>query len=98
MTDQQQTQHTPEQKVRILKLHLEKNRSVSNLCERYGINPQVFYRWRKKYREDGEQAFLDDAHNAQRRASAADCQRGTTDENRSRGTHRAITYRSEGVV
>jgi len=39
--------YTPEEKVTILKKHLAENIPVSNLCDQYGLNPTVFYRWQK---------------------------------------------------
>jgi len=37
-------QFTPEQKVKILKEHLSENKPVSDICDRYEINPVIFYR------------------------------------------------------
>ncbi|HID38064.1 MAG TPA: transposase [Calditrichaeota bacterium] len=39
---------TAEQKVRILREHLENQIPVSTICERYHIHPNVFYRWKKQ--------------------------------------------------
>ena len=41
-------QFTPEQKVKILKEHLSEHKQVSNICDRYEINPVIFYRWQKQ--------------------------------------------------
>ena len=35
---------SPEEKVRILRQHLIENVPVSDVCDRYGLNPTVFYR------------------------------------------------------
>ena len=49
--------YTPEEKVIILKKHLTENVPVSNLCDRYNLNPTVFYRWQKQFFEKGFLAF-----------------------------------------
>ena len=38
---------TPAEKVLILKRHLTERVPVSDLCEEYGLHPNVFYRWQK---------------------------------------------------
>jgi transposase len=48
---------TPDQKVRILKEHLLEHKPVSDVCDRHGINPVVFYRWQKQFFENGYLAF-----------------------------------------
>ena len=41
--------HTAEDKVRILKRHLVERVAVSDLCDEYGLNPNVFYRWQSRH-------------------------------------------------
>ena len=36
-------------KVAILKRHLLDKVPASDLCEEYGLQPTVFYRWQKRY-------------------------------------------------
>jgi len=48
---------TAEQKVRILREHLDNQVPVSELCERYGIQPNSFYTWKKKLFEGALQTF-----------------------------------------
>jgi transposase-like protein len=50
-------QYTPEEKVTILRKHLVDKVAVSDLCEVYGLQPTVFYRWQKAFFENGGQAF-----------------------------------------
>lgn len=50
-------QYTPEEKVIILRKHLLDKVAVSDLCEEYGLQPTVFYRWQKTFFENGRQAF-----------------------------------------
>jgi len=53
-----------EQKVAILRRHLLDQVPVSDVCEEYGLNPTVFYRWQKVLFENGAAAFEhgNDAH------------------------------------
>ena len=46
-----------EQKVQILRLHLIEKEPVSDICDRHGINPNVFYKWQKLFFENGAAAF-----------------------------------------
>lgn len=48
---------TPEEKVRILRLHLLEGQPVSDLCEKHGIHPTMFYAWQKQLFEKGTPAF-----------------------------------------
>ena len=51
---------SPEQKVQLLRLHLIEKEPVSDICDRYGLNPNVFYRWQKQFFENGQAAFAVD--------------------------------------
>ena len=48
---------SPEEKVRLLRLHLIEKEPVSDICDRHGLNPNVFYRWQKIFFENGAAAF-----------------------------------------
>ena len=48
---------SPEEKVRLLRLHLIEKELVSDICDRHGINPNVFYKWQKLFFENGAAAF-----------------------------------------
>ena len=48
---------SPEEKVRLLRLHLIEKEPVSDICDRCGINPNVFYNWQKVFFENGATAF-----------------------------------------
>ena len=50
-------QYRAEEKVAILRRHLVEKVAVSDLCEEYGLQPTVFYRWQKVFFENGAQAF-----------------------------------------
>lgn len=51
------THYSPEQKVSIIKQHLLEKVPVSDLCDKYGLQPTVFYRWQKQFFENGASAF-----------------------------------------
>ncbi len=48
---------SPEEKVRLLRLHLIEKEPVSDICDASGINPNVFYKWQKLFFENGTAAF-----------------------------------------
>ena len=49
--------YSPEQKVSILRKHLLEKEPISKICDDYGIQPTVFYRWQKELFENGASAF-----------------------------------------
>lgn len=49
---------TPEEKVRLLRLHLIEKVPVSDICDQHGLNPNVFYRWQQQFFENGASAFI----------------------------------------
>ena len=46
-----------EEKVQILRLHLLERKPISEICEQYQLNPNVFYRWQKELFDHGAAAF-----------------------------------------
>src|SRR5215218_5731104 len=50
-------QFSPEEKVRILRLHLLEGIAVSGICEQEGIHPTLFYQWQRTFFENGAAAF-----------------------------------------
>jgi transposase len=48
---------TAEEKVAILRRRLLEQVPVSDLCDEYGIQPSVFYRWQQQLFENGAAAF-----------------------------------------
>ena len=52
-----QKQYQPGEKVSIIREHLLDKTAVSDLCDKYGIHPSVYYRWQKQVFEGGERAF-----------------------------------------
>lgn len=53
----QRKTYTPEEKVAIIRRHLLDGVVVSDLCDRYGLHPTVYYRWQKEFFEGGAAAF-----------------------------------------
>ena len=49
-----------QEKVAILKRHLLEKIPISNLCDEFGIAPNLFYRWQKDFFENGHAAFEND--------------------------------------
>ena len=49
--------YSPAQKVKIIREHLEKNISVPDICEKYRIHPNQFYRWKKELFERAVEIF-----------------------------------------
>ena len=66
MAKKKRRQHTGEQKVSILREHLLEGDAVSDVCDRHGLNPTVFYRWQKEFFEHGAAAFERPRANASR--------------------------------
>jgi transposase-like protein len=53
----QRKHYTPEEKVAILRRHLLEQAPISELCDKHGLQPTVFYRWQKELFENGAAAF-----------------------------------------
>ena len=49
--------YSAQEKVGLLRLHLIEKEPVSDICDHYGLNPNVFYRWQKVFFENGAAAF-----------------------------------------
>jgi transposase len=57
MPKKTRNQFTPQEKLAILRLHLLEHTPVSDLCDRHGIHPTMFYRWQKEFFENGAVAL-----------------------------------------
>ena len=57
-----QRKHSPEEKVAILRRHLLENEPISKVCDEFGLQPTVFYRWQKEFFENGAAAFQATEH------------------------------------
>ena len=49
--------YQPEEKLAILKEHLVEGRPVSEVCERHGVQPSMFYYWQRQLFENGALAL-----------------------------------------
>ena len=49
--------YSPKEKVRILRLHLVEGTAVSQICDKEGIHPTLFYQWQRTFFENGAAAF-----------------------------------------
>ena len=45
----QRKHYSPEEKVAILRWHLLEQVPISELCDKNGLQPTVFYRWQKEF-------------------------------------------------
>jgi transposase-like protein len=52
--------YTGQEKVSILKRHLLEQVPISDLCDKYNLQPSVFNRWMKEFFENGAAAFAKD--------------------------------------
>ena len=57
MEKKNRRQFSPEDKVRILRLHLLEGKTISEICEAEQIQPTLFYLWQKTFFEKGTAAF-----------------------------------------
>jgi transposase-like protein len=57
MSPSQRRKFQPQEKVAIVRRHLLEQMPVSDLCDEYGIQPSIFYRWQKQLFEKGAAAF-----------------------------------------
>ncbi len=57
MAKQKRTHYSSEMKVSIIRLHLLEGKPISEICEEYGLNPNLYYRWQKEFFENGSAAF-----------------------------------------
>ena len=50
-------QHSAQDKVKLLRLHLLEGKPISEICDEHGISPSNFYQWQKTFFENGATAF-----------------------------------------
>ena len=61
---QQRRRFSPEQKVQIIREVLKNHISVSEVCEKYQLSPNVYYRWEKEIFERGVDEFKNNGNNS----------------------------------
>jgi transposase len=57
MSKKTRNRFASQEKVAILRLHLLEHTPVSDLCDKHGIRPTMFYRWQKELFENAATAF-----------------------------------------
>jgi transposase len=57
MARQPRRHFSPQEKLAVLRRHLLEKVPISDLCDRYGIQPTLFYSWQKVFFENGTAAF-----------------------------------------
>jgi transposase-like protein len=57
MSKKKRKNYSSREKVIILKQHLLEQVPVSDLCDKYGLHPTVFYRWQKEFFEKSANVF-----------------------------------------
>jgi len=57
MSKKKRKNYSSQEKVIILKQHLLEQVTVSDLCDKYGLHPTVFYRWQKEFFEKSAGVF-----------------------------------------
>lgn len=76
--------YTAEEKVAILRRHLLDKVPVSELCEQYQLQPNLFYQWQKQFFENGAAAFQNGSrekgHEQQERIAALEQKLQTKNE------------------
>jgi len=55
--DKQRRHFSAQQKVQIIREHLLEKKPISEVCQKHGINPTLFYRWQQEFFENGAAAF-----------------------------------------
>lgn len=50
-------QFSGSEKMQILRLHLLEHKPISDVCQQYDLNPNLFYRWQQELFEHGAVAF-----------------------------------------
>lgn len=70
MAKKSRRHHRPEEKLAILREHIVDHKPVSEVCEKHGIQPSLFYYWQRQLFENGATAFAP----ASRAASSRDQQ------------------------
>ena len=57
MSKRARRRYSPEEKAKILRLHLLEQVPISEICEKQGIHPTMFYRWQKALFENAAAAL-----------------------------------------
>ena len=58
-------QYSAQEEVAILRKHLLENIPVSELCDEYGLQPTVFYRWQKQLFEQAAESCFQQSRSSE---------------------------------
>ena len=67
--------YSAEEKIRIVLEGLRGEESISALCRREGINPNLYYKWSKEFLEAGKRRLLGDTKRQATSSEVADLRR-----------------------
>ncbi len=62
-------QFSAQEKMQILRLHLPEYKPISEVCQQYDLNPNLFYRWQQELFEHGAVAFERTNHGVEDRSA-----------------------------
>lgn len=65
----QRRNFTGAEKLAILRQHLLEKTPISDVCQKHGIGPTLFYQWQKKLFEEGAVVFESRAANGRQQAA-----------------------------
>jgi transposase len=75
MSKRQRRRYSPEEKAKILRLQLLEQVPISEICEKHGIHPTMFYQWQKAPFENAA-AALEGRHGARQANRQTEAHRG----------------------
>ena len=68
----QRRHFAPQDKVRLLRLHLLEKKPISDICEEHNLSVNLFYLWQKQFFENGAAAFANSGKRLQAVQDAKD--------------------------
>jgi len=79
MSKRKRRRFKPEEKFKIVKEGVTKARSVSEICDEYGIHPNQFYKWQKEFFESALSGFKESSQGRTRVAENREKKRMESD-------------------
>ena len=68
----QRRHFAPQEKVRLLRLHLLEKKPISDICQEHNLSVNLFYLWQKQFFENGTAAFENTSKHRKPHADAKD--------------------------
>jgi len=75
MNKKKRRRFKPEEKFTIVKEVVSKTSSVTEICDKYGIHPNQFYKWQKEFFESALEGFRESSHGRTRAAESREKER-----------------------